>query len=221
MLRRFFPPPLLLLSGILGALAPAASTGAETLEIACEKMAGNVRFDIRAEAGALLFTVTYPKNVGSYLGGFTNGTKGAGADVKLYLDTDANPATGMKADPMFAAGAGGSEFSIETQEIETSVAKDASGNWINRPVLMVMVQKQDEFFDLPGGVSPKWEIETGGRFRPIDWMTVPESKAMRLAFPIAAIGLKPGGKVRVTAVVPLCMDKFPFPGTKETTIILQ
>jgi hypothetical protein len=200
------------------AAAPPASPG---LDVACAKMGGAVHFDMKPETGAIVVAVTYPKNVGSYLGGFDHGTKSVGADVKFYLDADANPETGMKGDPVFAAGARGSEYSIETQEIETSVAKNGAGNWINRPVLMVTVQKQDEFFDLPDGVSLRWEMESGGKFAPIDWMNVPASRTMRMTIPISAFGLKPGAKVRVTAVVPLCKDSFPFPGIAETTLELK
>jgi len=199
-------------------IAAAAPPG---LEVACAKMGGAVRFDVTPGAGAIVVAVTYPRNVGSYLGGFDHGTKDVGADVKFYLDTDSNPETGMKGDPIFAAGAKGSEYSIETQEVETSVAKDAAGNWVNKPVLMVMVQKQDQFFDLPDGVSLKWEMESGGKYGPIDWMNVPASKAMRMTVPISAFGLKPGARVRITAVVPLCKDGFPFPGTAETTLALK
>lgn len=213
----------LFLAGIFlapgAAAAPAASPA--PLEVSCAKMGGPVRFDVRSEGGAILFGVTYPKNVGAYLGGFAGGTKASGADVKFYLDVDANPTTGMKGDPVFAAGSAGSEYSIETQEVETSVAKDEAGNGVQKPVLMVLVQKEDDFFDLPDGVSPKWEMAEGGRYRPIDWMKVPESNAMRLSFPFSAIGLAPGRRVRVTAVVPLCNARFPFPAAAEATIVLR
>jgi hypothetical protein len=200
------------------AAAPPASPG---LDVACAKMGGAVHFDVKPETDSIVLDVSYPKNIGSYLGGFSHGTKDAGADVKFYLDTDSNPETGMKGDPIFAAGAKGSEYSIETQEVETSVAKDAAGNWINRPVLMVMVQKQDEFFDLPDGVSLRWEMEIGGKYAPIDWMNVPASRTMRMTVPISAFGLKSGAKIRITAVVPLCKDSFPFPGIAESTLALK
>lgn len=200
------------------ALAPAL---AAALEVPCAKMGGTVRFDVRSEGGAILFAVTYPRNVGSYLGGFVRGTKETGADVRFFLDLDADPATGMKDDGMFAPGAAGSELSIESREIETSVAKDAAGEWIQKPVLAVTVRKQDDFVDLPDGVRPKWEMAVGGKYLPVDWMRVPESKTMRLAFPYAAIGAKPGARVRVTAVTPFCNAGPPFAGTAETTVTLK
>jgi hypothetical protein len=174
-----------------------------------------------SDRGDIVFQVTYPRNVASYLGGFTGGTKKTSADVKFYLDLDANPKSGMAGDPTYAAGAAGSEFSVETQEVETSVARDAAGAWVQKPVLMVMVQKQDEFFDLPDGVSPKWQMETAGRWEPIDWMRVPDSRTMRLALPWSALGGKSGANVRVTAVVPICHDAFPFPGTAEAVVVLR
>ena len=201
--------------------AVAAPPSAPGLDVACAKMGGAVHFDVKPESGALVLEVTYPKDVGSYLGGFVHGTKGVGADVKFYIDADSNPETGMKADATFAAGARGSEYSIETQEVETSVAKDAAGNWINKPVLMVTAQKQDAFFDLPEGVSLDWEMESGGKFGRIDWTKVPASKTMRMTIPISAFGLKPGAKVRITAVVPLCKDSFPFPGVAEMALTLR
>jgi hypothetical protein len=206
---------------IVAALALPAALSAAAIEVPCAKMGGTVRFDVRSEKGAIVFTVAYPRNVASYLGGFSGGTKETGADVRFFLDLDANPATGMKADPIFAPGAGGSEFSIETREIETSVAKNAAGEWVQKPVLAVMVQKEDEFFELPEGVSPKWEIAVGGKYRPIDWMKVPESKTMRLSFPYAAIGARPGAKVRVGAVCPFCNASPPFAGTAETAVVLK
>ena len=86
---------------------------------------------------------------------------------------------------------------------------------------MVIVQKQDQSFDLPDGVSLDWEMESGGKFGRIDWTKVPASKTMRMKIPISAFGLKPGAKIRITAVVPLCKDSFPFPGTAETTLALK
>jgi hypothetical protein len=208
-------------AAILAVFAPAVAGAAPTSEVACAKMGGTVRFDVESERGAIVFTVTYPRNVASYLGGFVGGTKETGADVRFFLDLDANPATGMKGDPTFAPGAGGSEFSIETREIETSVAKDAAGEWIQKPVLAVMVQKQDEFFDLPEGVSPKWEMAVAGKYAPVDWMRVPDGRTMRLPFPYAAIGGKAGAKVRIAAVAPFCHAAPPFAGTAETAIVLK
>lgn len=92
---------------------------------------------------------------------------------------------------------------------------------MQKPVLMVMVQKQDDFVDLPDGISPKWEMESGGRWQPIDWTNVPDSRRMRLAVPWSAVGGKSGTTVRVTSVVAICHDAFPFPGTAGTTVLLK
>ena len=197
--------PRLLAAATAGAASPPQA------EIPCARTGGPVRVAVTSERGDIAFPVDYPRSVGSYLGGFTAGTKKTSADLEFYLDVDADPKTGMKGDPVFAAGAAGSGYSIDTPEVETSVAKNAAGEWIQKPVLTVMVQKPDEFFDLPGGISPKWEMETDGRRQPIDGMRVPDSRTMRLAFPWSAIGGKPGTRVRVTAVVPICHDEFPFP----------
>jgi len=210
------------IAGLFALAAASAGAGpAVPVEIACARTGGPVTFTVTSERGDLQFEIAYPKTVASYLGGFLHGAKKTSADVKFYLDLDGNPKTGMTGDPTFAPGSAGSEFSIETQEVETSVGRGAAGEWVQKPVLMVMVQKQDDFFDLPGGVSPTWEMESGGRWQPIDWMNVPDSRHMRLAVPWSAVGGKGGSKVRVTAVVPICHDAFPFPGTAETTVVLR
>lgn len=210
--------------GIAGLFAIAAASSAAApvpAAIPCARTGGPVSFEVSSAAGDIVFAVTYPKSVGSYLGGFVQGAKKTSADVKFYLDLDGNPSTGLAGDPTFAPGTGGSEFSIETQEVETSVGKDAAGAWVQKPVLMVTVRKQDDFFSLPDGVSPKWEMESGGRWQPIDWMSVPDSRRMRMALPWSAIGGKPDSTVRVTEVVPICHDAFPFPGSRETTVVLR
>lgn len=210
------------LAAALLAIAADSPTapGAVRVEIPCARAGGPVSFAVTSEHGDLVFEVAFPKSVGSYLDGFVGGTKRTSADMKFFLDVDGNPNTGMKGDPVYAPGAAGSEFSIETQEVETSVGKDAAGEWVQKPVLMVMVRKQDEFFDLPAGLAPKWEMESGGRWQPIDGMSVPDSRRMRLAVPWSAVGGKSGTKVRVTSVVPICHDAFPFAGTAETTVLL-
>ncbi len=210
--------------GISGLLTIAAVSGLAAvvpIEIPCARTGGPVSFAMTSEQGDFLFEVTYPKSVGSYLGGFVQGAKTTSAGVKFYLDLDGNPKTGLAGDPTLAPGAAGSELSIETQEVETSVGKDAAGEWVQKPVLMVTVRKQDDVFHLPAGASPEWEMESGGRWQAIDWTNVPDSRRMRMAFPWSAIGGRAGAKVRVTAVVPICHDAFPFPGTRETTVVLR
>jgi hypothetical protein len=42
-----------------------------------------------------------------------------------------------------------------------------------------------------------------------------------MRIPIPAFGLKPGARILVTAVMPLCKNRFPFPGVPETALALK
>lgn len=199
-----------------------AGERAQTLTVSCKKMGGDVHFRVELQSADLVVTVTYPKSIGEYLGGFgESGAKNYSADIAVHLDTDADPETGLKADTFFEAGAGGSEYSIEAHEITTSLGRDAQGQWINGPMLLLDVKKEREYFERPEGVMLRWEVETKGRFRPTDWVKPPESKAMQMRIPAALLGLKAGAKIRVTSVVPLCNDAQPFAGISEAAFVLQ
>lgn len=198
----------------------SAGTGA-TLSVPCAKMGGEVRFSVELEGANLVVIVSYPRSIGEYLGGFSEGGKNYSASIAVHLDTDSNPATGLKADPGFEPGAGGSEYSIGATEVTTSLARDAQGNWISGPMLMVDVSKGRESWERPDDVVLRWEMERNGRFYTTDWVKPPDARTMRLRIPAAALGLKAGSKIRVTGVVPLCNDAYPFAGFREATFVLS
>lgn len=198
---------------------PAAAQPA--LAVACAKM-GTITFEVTTDGPDLSAVVTYPKPIRGYLGGFDqNGTKTMSAAIRIFLDTDANPKTGLGGDPMFEPGQQGAEWSLEATEIETSLARDAKGGWINGPMLDATVRKGDEMAELPEGVFPEWEFDVGGTFVAANWVKPPDTRAMRLRVPLEALGVKAGQSIRVTAVVPLCNTAFPFPGKAEATITVK
>ena len=198
-----------------------APGGDSTPTVSCKKMGGAVQFKVQLDGANFCALVTYPKPIASYLGGFdNNGGKTLSARVKIYLDTDANPKTGLKGGN-FDPGAKGAEYSIEADEIQTALGKDDKGGWISGPELDAAINKGEDRAELPEGVFPKWETEAGGKFQPIDWIKPPDSKTMRVCAPLSALGLKAGQKIRVSGVVPLCNDAFPFPGVAEATIVLK
>jgi hypothetical protein len=52
-------------SFLIAAYCSSAAPPTPGLDVPCAKMGGPVHFDARAEAGAIVLAVTYPKNVGS------------------------------------------------------------------------------------------------------------------------------------------------------------
>jgi len=201
--------------------AVLAAGGEPTLTVKCKKM-GAVAFTVKAEGTDLVAVVTYPKPVREYLGGFTEGgVKTHSAGVKLFLDTDANPKTGLEGDPEYQPGEQGAEWCIRADEITTSLDRDASGEWINGPMLEALVEKGYDYAELPEGVYPKWELEVDGAFIPADWVKPPDARTMRVRLPMSALELKPGQKVRVSAVVNLCNDDFPYAGAAEAAVTLK
>lgn len=213
---------------VVSALAVLAATWAGSLPsdaaglaVECVKLGGTVRFEIGTEGEDLVWTVTFPRSVSSYLGGFEGGTKPYSAGVELYLDTDDDPGTGLEGDPMFEPGAQGAEVLLSSQEIETSLARGADGSWINGAKLDLTVERDGESAELPDGVYPEWEVGAGDELRPVDWVHPPDTRAITLRLPRSTLGLGPGAKVRATGVVPLCRGAFPFAGTAEATLTLD
>jgi tetratricopeptide (TPR) repeat protein len=185
-------------------------------------MGGDVQFTVHLEGKDLVLIVSYPKSIREYLGGFDDKEgKKYSARIEVHFDTDANPDTGLKADPAFEPGAGGSEYSIGASEVTTSLARDSQGKWINGPMLMVDLNKERSYLERPDDVILRWEVEKDGRFRPTDWVKPPEGKSMRLRIPASLFGLKAGAKIRVTSVVIFCNDSFPFAGFREATFVLE
>lgn len=203
---------------LLAAVCPAA--GDAPLSVTCKKMGGAVQFKAVVEGGNFCAIATYPKPLKTYLGGFKDGGKTYSPDIVVYLDTDANPKTGLKGGD-FDPGAKGAEWKFEADEISTSLGKDEKGEWINGQKLDAGVMKGDDYPEMPEGYYPEWEMEAGGKFQSADWVDLPESKTIRLCAPLSFLGLKTGQKVRVIGVVPLCNDAFPFPGVAESTIVLK
>ncbi len=201
--------------------SPGGAAAQPSLSVTCAKL-GVVTASVRVVGSDLAAVVTYPKPIRSYLGGFdANGTKPTSAAVRIFLDVDANPKTGLKGDPMFEPGAQGAEWSLEASEISTSLARDAQGGWINGPMLDATVRRGEDAAELPDGVSPQWEFEVGGTFTRADWVKPPAATTMRLRVPLAALGLKAGQALRATLVVSSCNAAFPFPGTAAATITLK
>jgi len=203
---------------LLAAVCPAV--GDAPLSVICKKLGGAVQFKALTEGGNFCAVATHPKPLKTFLGGFKDGGKTYSLDVVVYLDTDANAKTGLKGGD-FDPGAKGAEWKFEADEVTTSLAKDANGEWINGQKLDATVMKGDDDPDLPEGYFPEWELEVGGKFQSADWAELPESKTIRLCGPLSFLGLKTGQKVRVVGVVPLCNDAFPFPGVTETVIVLK
>lgn len=209
------------LAAVAAAVVPGVAAAQPPLAVACAKM-GTLTVEVTTAGSDLAAIVTYPKPIRSFLGGFNeSGTKTASAAVRIFLDTDANPKTGLGGDPMFEPGQQGAEWSLEASEVETSLARDAAGKWINGPKLDATVRKGEEIAELPEGVFPEWELQVGDAFVETDWVKPADSKTMRLRVPMVALGVKTGQSIRVTAVVPLCNAAFPFPGKAEATVTLK
>jgi len=217
----FFLIVLMLCFFMLQLPSDSITQGTHTITISSEKLGGDVHFDASLDEDDFVLTVTYPKTIKSYLGGFKDGLKTYSADIKFFLDVDADPKTGYEADPNFEPGIGGSEFAIEADEVRTSVGRDSDGNWINKPKLLVEVKKDDSYHDLPEGVYPNWEMLVKSAFQEVDWVDPPNSKVMRVRIPASVFGIGKGDKVRVTGLIPLCNKEWPFAGLGEAVIILK
>jgi hypothetical protein len=145
-------------------------------------------------------------------GGNTNRAKSAkqltydgSVAPSFYLDTDANPKTGQKPD-MFTKAAAGTEYSLEYDEIGTSVTisyTDTQGQTQQRNVFGNIfdptLYKEGELFGADDGFYPSGQNNNG-----VLQTTVPKS----------ILGLKPGQKVRIVFEAGSC-------GSKEATMKLK
>ncbi len=195
-----------------------AGAGDTGMSISCPKMEGSVEFRVDVSGEDLMIEVTYPKSVASYLGGYVNGAKNYGAGFTVYLDTDMDENSGLEGDPKWDPGVKGSEFSIQASEITTSLDRDAEGNWINGQMLEIYIEKEGDYADLPEGVFPACEMKVDGELRKVDWVNPPDSKIVYVRVPLAVFGLQPDSTLRVSAVISLCNDDFPYPGIAVETL---
>jgi ankyrin repeat protein len=166
-----------------------------TLSVPCDALGGAMDVNVTTEAGETVWSVFYPKLVGTYLGGFNLAEKKVAAGVDIYLDVDNNPKTGLK--PTSGAigdmGTGGAEYVISLSEMGTSVVDD-KGKYHNRQVLDPSISKGEEHLgpDEMGGWAPKAERDLN---------------VIRVRIPMSVLGLKSGAKIRVTARPGYCAPK--------------
>ncbi len=123
----------------------------------------------------------------------------------FFFDTDANPKTGQKAD-MFSKTGAGAEYSLEYDEIGTSVTisyTDSDGKSQQRNVYGNVfdptLKKEGEYLDTNGEYYPTAENNNG---------------VLQTTVPMALIGVKPGQKVRIVFEAGSC-------GAKEATVKLK
>ena len=179
------------------------------IAIPCPVLGGDVEAGFEVHEGQLIVTTTYPRPMTYYLGGgMTNRADSAvqhtydGSMAPAYhFDTDRNPKTGRKADPL-TKGAEGSEYSLEYMEYGTSVTLTYRGpddEELTKPVyanvLSADLTKMGESFDT-GDYTP----EAGNR-----------GGILETTIPLSVLGVEPGKKVRVVATVGSC-------GPKEATV---
>lgn len=224
MKKRFMAVFILAVAGLVCWLVgPFVYAGEYPVSFQCknEKKKGTMSFMVERDGENLVFTVKYPVMINTLIGGFEGGAKTWSPDVTFFLDVDANPGTGMEKDDMFSPGQGGSEFSVEADEVETSVAQNPDGSWINKPVLMADIKKMDDYHDLPEGLYPNWEFKVGENYEEPDWIDPQDSDTMRLVLPLSLFGLKAGDTIIFSGTTPSCNESFPYPGTGSAKITLK
>jgi ankyrin repeat protein len=170
-------------------------SGGTTLSVPCDALAGSVDVNVKTQGSDLVWSVFYPKPVGTYLGGFRSGVKKVSADVEIYLDTDDDPKTGLPPTSGVSGdlGTGGAEYVISLMEIGTTVRSEKGKN-VNRQVLDPSISKGEEHLgpDQMDGWFPSVERDVN---------------AVRLAVPLSVLGLKSGAKIRVTVRPGFCAPK--------------
>jgi ankyrin repeat protein/Fe2+ transport system protein FeoA len=164
--------------------------GGSTVSVPCEPLGGAVDFNIRLVDELVEFSAYYPKPVGYYLGGFTDGGKTVSADADFHLDTDRDPSTGL-GESWAHTGAKGAEFSISFSEIRTSVSNPNGDGYVSRQVMDVSVEKGNDYMSSED-MGGHYAIENRDLNRL--WVTVP----------LSAFGLEPGAEIRLTAKAGFC-----------------
>jgi ankyrin repeat protein len=199
---------------LLGGPWERPKLGGTKVSIPCPVLGGDIQaaFELRDED--LVVTTLYPKPLTYYLGGgHTNRADSAvkytydGSVAPAYhFDTDANPKTGRKADPLEKAVAG-SEYSLSYMEYGTSVT------WAYRNSDGEEVSKQVYGNVLSADISKMGETltyETLGEYSP---EAANNDGVLETKIPLSVLGLQKGKKVRVVATVGAC-------GPKEATLKL-
>jgi ankyrin repeat protein len=201
------------IAALLGGKWDKPSPGGTKISVPCKAFGGNVDGFVEATETDLVFSTLFPKPMSFYLGGGnTNRAKSAkqltydgSVAPSFYLDTDANPKTGQKPD-MFTKAAAGTEYSLEYDEIGTSVTisyTDTQGQTQQRNVFGNIfdptLYKEGELFGADDGFYPSGQNNNG-----VLQTTVPKS----------ILGLKPGQKVRIVFEAGSC-------GSKEATMKLK
>ena len=193
------------IAALLGAPWEKPETGGTKIAIPCPVLGGDVQAAFAVNEDQLVVSTTYPRPMTYYLGGgFTNRADSAvqhtydGSMAPAYhFDTDRNPKTGRKADPL-EKGVEGSEYSLEYMEYGTSVTlvyRGPDDEELSKPVyanvLGADLTKMGESFD-SGDYSPEAGNNNG---------------VLETAIPLSLLGVEKGKKVRVVATVGACGPK--------------
>lgn len=196
-----------------GTWSDKPAPGGAKISVPCKLIGGNVDGFVEIRDADLLLSTVFPKPMSWYLGGGnTNRAKSAKSLTfdgfiapSFYFDTDANPKTGHKGDT-FSKVAVGSEFSLEYDEIGTSVTidyTDSEGQVRQRNVygnvFDATLYKEGDMFGGDQSFYPSAENNNG---------------VLQTTVPMELIGVKAGQKVRIVFEAGTC-------GSKEVTVKLK
>lgn len=199
------------IAALLGAPWEKPEIGGTKIAIPCPALGGDVQAAFAVNEDQLVVSTTYPRPMTYYLGGgMTNRADSAvqhtydGSMAPAYhFDTDRNPKTGRKADPL-EKGVEGSEYSLEYMEYGTSVTlayRGPNDEELSKPVyanvLSADLTKMGESFD-----TGDYSAGAGNR-----------DGVLETTIPLSVLGVEKGKKVRVVATVGAC-------GPKESVIPL-
>ena len=178
------------------------------IAIPCPALGGDVQAAFEVREDELVVTTLYPRPMTYYLGGgMTNRADSAvkhtydGSMAPAYhFDTDGNPKTGRKADPL-TEGAEGSEYSLEYMEYGTSVTlvyRGSDDEELTKPVFANVLSA---------------DLTKGGEMIPPDDLgdyspeAVDNEGVLETRIPLSLLGVQKGKKVRVVATVGSCGPK--------------
>ena len=197
---------------LLGGPWDRPTTGGTRIAIPCPALGGDVQAAFEVREDNLVVTTAYSKPMSYYLGGgMTNRADSAvkhtydGSMAPAYhFDTDRNPKTGRKADPL-TKGAEGAEYSLEYMEYGTSVSLSYRG--VNDEELSKQVYANVLSADLTkmGEMIPPEDL---GDYSP---EAANNNGVLETTIPLSVLGVQKGKKVRVVATVGTC-------GPKEATV---
>ncbi len=196
------------IAALLGGPWEKPATGGTKIAIPCPALGGDVEAGFEVREDALVVTSTYPRPMTYYLGGgMTNRADSAvqhtydGSMAPAYhFDTDGNPKTGRKADPL-EKGVEGSEYSLDYMEYGTSVAlvyRGSDDEELTKPVFANVLSAD---LTKAGEAIPQ---ETLGDYSP---EAVDNEGVLETKIPLSLLGVQKGKKVRVVATVGSCGPK--------------